>query len=341
MRSCNVGLPSAISHAPSAAERQATPVKDKMRASDVATIVLGVMSVLSPRVAGAAELTVLAGMGVVSGVRDVASAFELATGHKVIVSFQAGPSLMQKVTSNAPADLVTHYPEAIDDLIKEGKVVGRRVDFARAGVGVAVKAGAPKPDISTPEAFKHAMLVAKSIAYSRTGASGIIAAKLMERLGLSDQLKDKTKLVDGVPIAEVVARGEAEVGMQQINVILPVAGADYVGPLPGELQGYVDFAVGVLAASKERDAAQELVKFMSSPEAAPLIRKSGMDCRTTEESDEVAPLHVWMARTTSLTSEFHSGQANLPCFSTLSCISDKTKPKLSMISKDDEHRVVG
>jgi molybdate transport system substrate-binding protein len=248
-----------------------------MRASDVATIVLGVMSVLSPRVAGAAELTVLAGMGVVSGVRDVASAFELATGHKVIVSFQAGPSLMQKVTSNAPADLVTHYPEAIDDLIKEGKVVGRRVDFARAGVGVAVKAGAPKPDISTPEAFKHAMLVAKSIAYSRTGASGIIAAKLMERLGLSDQLKDKTKLVDGVPIAEVVARGEAEVGMQQINVILPVAGADYVGPLPGELQGYVDFAVGVLAVSKERDAAQELLKFMSSPEAAPLIRKSGME----------------------------------------------------------------
>jgi len=155
---------------------------------------------------------------------------------------------MQKVTSNAPADLVTHYPEAIDDLIKEGKVVGRRVDFARAGVGVAVKAGAPKPDISTPEAFKHAMLVAKSIAYSRTGASGIIAAKLMERLGLSEQLKDKTKLVDGVPVAEIVARGEAEIGIRQINVILPVAGADYVGPLPAELQGYVDFAVGVKGA---------------------------------------------------------------------------------------------
>jgi molybdate transport system substrate-binding protein len=119
------------------------------------------------------------------------------------------------------------------------------------------------------------MLAAKSIAYSRTGASGIIAAKLMERLGLAEQAK--TKLVDGVPVAEVVAKGEAEIGMQQINVILPVAGADYVGPLPVELQGYVDFAVGVLAISKERDAAQELVKFMSSPEAAPLIRKSGME----------------------------------------------------------------
>ena len=162
-----------------------------MRTSDVAAVALAVMSVLSPGAAGAAELTVLAGMGVVSGVRDVAFAFQRATGHKVIVSFEAGPSLMQKVTSNAPADLVTHYPEVIDDLIKQGRVVGSRVDFARAGVGVAVKAGAPKPDISTPEAFKRAMLAAKSIAYSRTGASGIIAAKLMERLGLAEQLKDQ------------------------------------------------------------------------------------------------------------------------------------------------------
>src|SRR6476660_3927486 len=177
------------------AGRRVTPVEDNMRTMDLAAITLGVISALSPGMAGAAEVTVLASMGVVSGVRDVASAFERATGHKVIVSFEAGPSLMQKVTSNAPADIVTHYPEIIDDLVKQGKVVGSRVDFARAGVGVAVKAGAPKPDISTPEAFKRAMLAAKSIAYARTGASGIIAAKLMDRLGLAEQLKDKTKLV--------------------------------------------------------------------------------------------------------------------------------------------------
>jgi molybdate transport system substrate-binding protein len=140
------------------------------------------------------EITVLAGMGVVSGVRDVVPAFERATGHKVIVNFEAGPSLMQKVNADAPADLVTHYPNVTDDLIKQGKVVGRRVDFARAGVGVVVKAGAPKPDIGSTEAFKHAMLAAKSIAYS-TGASGIIVAKLMEQLGIAEQLKDKIKLV--------------------------------------------------------------------------------------------------------------------------------------------------
>ena len=161
---------------------------------------------LSPGAAVAVEITVLAGMGVVSGVRDVAPAFEFASGHKVIVSFEAGPSLMHKVNASAPADLVAHYPEVIDDLIKQGKLMGSRVDFARAGVGVAVKAGARKPDIGTPEAFKRAMLAAKSIAYSRTGGSGIIAAKLMERLGIAEQLKDKTKLVDGLPVAEVDLR---------------------------------------------------------------------------------------------------------------------------------------
>jgi molybdate transport system substrate-binding protein len=132
-----------------------------LRTIAVAATVLGVLNVLSPGAAGAAEIIVLTGMGVVSGVRDVAPAFERATGHKVIVSFEAGPSLMQKVNAGAPADLVTHYPEVIDDLIKQGKVVDRRVDFARAGV--AVKAGAPKPDIGTPEAFKRVMLAAKSI----------------------------------------------------------------------------------------------------------------------------------------------------------------------------------
>jgi Bacterial extracellular solute-binding protein len=159
--------------------------------------------VLSAGAVGAVEIAVLAGMGArCRGVRDVAPAFERATGHRVIVSFEAGPSLMQKVNAGAPADLVTHYPEVTDDLIKQGKVVGSCVDFARAGVGIAVKAGARKPDIGTPEAFKRAMLAAKSIAYSRTGASGIIAAKLMERLGIAEQLKDKTKLVGHLPLGE-------------------------------------------------------------------------------------------------------------------------------------------
>jgi molybdate transport system substrate-binding protein len=185
---------------------------------------------------------------------------------------------MNKINSDAPLDIVTHYPDAVDDLAKKGKVLpGTRAVFARAGIGVAVKAGAPKPDIGSTEAFKRAMLAAKSVAYSRAGASGLYTAKLMERLGIADAMAPKTKLVDGVPVAEVVAKGEAEIGMQQINVILPVAGVDYVGPLPPELQDYVVFAAGVLAVSKELDAAKALVRFMSAPEAAPLISKSGME----------------------------------------------------------------
>ena len=111
-------------------------------------------------------------------------------------------------------------------------------------------------------------------------ASGVYVAKLMQRLGIADELKDKIKLVDGVPVAELVAKGEIEIGMQQINVILPVAGIDYVGPLPSELQGYVVFAAGILAVSKAPEAARAMAKFMAAPEAGPLIRKSGMEPAT-------------------------------------------------------------
>jgi molybdate transport system substrate-binding protein len=251
-----------------------------MGTASTATIsgIVAVIGMMSPGMVQTAELTVLASQGVVSAVRDLAPAFELASGHKVLVSFEVGPGLMNKVNSDAPADVVTHYPEVIEDLIKKGKVLtGTGVVIARAGIGVAVRTGAPKPDISSPDAFKRSMLAAKSIAYSRAGASGLYVAKLMERLGIADEMKARTKLVDGVPVAEVVAKGEAEIGMQQINVILPVAGIEYVGPLPPELQDYVVFSAGVLAVSKQPEAAIAMVKFMSAPEAAPLIRKSGME----------------------------------------------------------------
>ena len=238
---------------------------------------LGLLGVLGQGAAQAAEITVLAGMGVVSAVRDLAPAFEKATGHKVIVSFESAPDLARKVNTNAPADLVTAQPEAINDYIAKGKVVaGTRVDFAKAGVGVAVKAGAPKPDIGTTEAFKRAMLNAKSIGYSQ-GGSGLIAAKVMEKLGIAAQLKERTKFINGIPVAEAVAKGEVELGLQQINVILPVPGSDYIGPLPPELQDYVLFSAGVLVVSQHADVAKAFAKFASAPENAALIRKSSME----------------------------------------------------------------
>jgi molybdate transport system substrate-binding protein len=185
---------------------------------------------------------------------------------------------MRKIDANAPADLVTQTREVIDELIRKGKVAaGTKVVFARAGIGVAVKAGAPRPDIGSAEAFKRAMLAAKSVAYSKVGASGLYVAKLMDRLGIADEMRPKTKLVEGVPVAELVAKGEAEIGMQQINVILPVAGVEYVGPLPPELQDYVVFAAGLLTVAKEPEAAKAMMSFMSAPAAELLIRKSGME----------------------------------------------------------------
>jgi molybdate transport system substrate-binding protein len=235
---------------------------------------LTLLAFLGQGAAQAAEITVLGGMGVISGVRDLAAGFQSASGHKVNAVFEA--NVMAKVNAGAPADIVALNPPVIDDLIKSGKVVGTRVDFARAGIGVAVKAGAPKLDLGTVEAFKRAMLNAKSIGYSTAG-SGLMVAKIMQDLGLTEQLKARTKFLDGFPAAEAVARGEVEIALQQINVILPVAGAELGGVLPAELQQYNAFAAGVLAVSKEKEVATAMVKFMGAPENAALVRKSGME----------------------------------------------------------------
>jgi molybdate transport system substrate-binding protein len=227
-----------------------------------------------PGAAQAAEITVLGGMGVISGIRDLAAGFQSATGHKVNAVFDANP--LAKVNAGAPADIVALNPPVIDDLIKSGKVVGDRVDFARAGIGVAVKAGAGKLDLSSVDAFKRAMLNAKSIGYSTAG-SGLMVAKIIKDLGLTDELKARTKFLDGFPAAEAVARGEVEIALQQINVILPVAGAELGGVLPPELQQYNAFAAGVLAVSKEKEVATAMVKFMGARENEALVRKSGME----------------------------------------------------------------
>jgi molybdate transport system substrate-binding protein len=247
-------------------------------AAKLAISVVAAVLMMSPATTQAAEIVVLTNQGVVSAVRELAPAFTRASGNKVVVSYEVGPAFMAKINSDVPADVVTQARDGMDALVKRGKVVpGTRADFARAGIGVAVKAGAPKPDIATADAFKRSMLAAKSIAYSRAGASGIYMAKLMERLGIADEMKGKTKLVEGVPVAEVVAKGEAEIGLQQINVILPIAGIDYVGPLPSDLQDYVVFAVGLLAVSKQPEVATAMIRFMAEPAAAPLIRKGNME----------------------------------------------------------------
>jgi molybdate transport system substrate-binding protein len=225
----------------------------------------------------AAEITIFTSMGSISGVRDLAAAFERASGHKVVVAARIGPALPKALNSNEPGDIVANFTPAFAGLVKRDKVVaGTPVEFARAGVGVAVKKGAPKPDIGTPDAFKRAMLAAKSIGYSKSG-SGLIAERALAKLGIADQVKPKVRYLMGTPVAVYVAKGEVEIGMQQTNAIIPVAGVDYVGPLPGDLQEFLYFSVGLLKISRQPAAASAFMKFMASPEATQHLRKSGME----------------------------------------------------------------
>ena len=225
----------------------------------------------------AAEITIFTSMGSLSGVTDLAAAYEKASGHKVTVAARIGPALPKALNANEPGDIVANFTNAFDALVEQRKVVsGSVVQFARAGVGVAIKKGAPKPDIGSVESFKQTMLNAKSIGYSKTG-SGLIAERGLKQLGIFDSVKDKVRYLEGTPVAVFVAKGDVEIGMQQSNAIVPVAGAEYAGPLPGDLQEYLYFSVGLLTISKQPDAARAFIKFMASPDAAVHLRKSAME----------------------------------------------------------------
>jgi molybdate transport system substrate-binding protein len=237
-------------------------------------IILGSLGAWPPGAARAAELTVLTNQGATPGVHELAAAFERTSGHKVTVIQETVPATEQRLKSNGPADLITSNPEQINGLIKNGHVVAASVTpFVLASLGVSVRAGAPKPDISTVEAYKAALLAAKSIGYSR-GCSGTNVAEGIEKLGLTAQLKSKTVYTDNGPVVEALARGEFELGLQQTNIMVGAPGTDYVGVPPGFLNKPCPSSVALMTGSKEPDAARALIRFMISPEAAPLLRKT-------------------------------------------------------------------
>src|SRR5262249_10508907 len=192
--------------------------------------------------------------------------------------FERGPALNEKITSGAPGDLLSMLVSEFDGYLKSGKVVaGSVVEYGRVFNGVAVRAGAPKPDISTPEAFKRAMLDAGSIGHTMAG-TGPYNTRLFKRLGIYDQIKDKIKIVPpGTLVAAAVARGDVDIGIQQANVIQPFPGTEYLGPLPPELTEYGHAGVGLLAVSQQREAATAFIMFMTDPASAALLRKGSME----------------------------------------------------------------
>jgi len=224
--------------------------------------------------AGAADLVVITNQGTTPEVRELATAFMHATNHKVTVIQESAPELDKRLASGAPADLIATNPPQIADLIKKSQLKADTVTpFAMAGLGVSVRAGAPKPDIGTVEAYKAALLAAKSIGYSH-GCSGTHAADGIAKLGLTEQLKSKTVYSDGAPVVEFLAKGDFELGIQQTNIMVGAPGTDYVGPPPGFLNMPCPSSVSLMAGTKAPEAAHEMLRFMVSPEAAPLLRKA-------------------------------------------------------------------
>lgn len=203
--------------------------------------------------------------------------FERVSGHRVNTTWISTQEIVSRVKSGEPVDLVVMAASAVEELIAAGKLAkGSRANIASSWVAMAVRTGAAKPDIRTTDAFKRAMLYAKSIAYS-TGPSGVYLISLFERLGMSAALAGKGIQVKGEPVGTVVARGDAEVGFQQMSELMPIAGIDIVGPLPPEIQQITAFATGVHANTRVLDAATALSRFFRAPAAHPIIRAKGMD----------------------------------------------------------------
>jgi molybdate transport system substrate-binding protein len=248
-------------------------------------IVLGFAVVLavtaSSRGAAAIEIKVLSAGAFKQVLLALVPGFENQTGHTVRVENDTVGALSKRIAAGEPFDLAVLTPAALDGLAQAGKVVtGSRTDLARVGVGVVVKEGAPKPDIGSTQAFKQALLAARSIAYidpAAGGSSGIYVAGLLDRLGIGAEVKRKAVLIPGGAVAEHVARGEAELGIHQISEILPVKGVTLVGPLPVEIQNYTIYAAGLGANASAREPAKELLKTLTSPSAAGVLRAKGMD----------------------------------------------------------------
>ena len=210
------------------------------------------------------------------GVLDaVAPAYARANGLAVVRVYDSSVALMKRIADGESADAAVFTAAAIDDLIAQGKIA-ERTDLSKSFVGIAVKAGAAKPDIGTPAKFKQVMLAAKSIGRSETGASGLYFGKLIERLGLAEALRPKIKVRDGI-VGELAASGEVEIAVQQISELMQADGVDIVGPLPDELQSITVFSAGVFTDSTQPAAAKAFVAHLASSAVAPVIRQKGME----------------------------------------------------------------
>lgn len=233
--------------------------------------------------ARATEIHVMISGGMSAAYKELVPQFEHATGHTVITAY--GPSM--GTTDNAipvrlgrgePADVLIMVGDALTTMITQGKAVGAtRVDLVRSPIGMVVRAGAPKPDISTQEALKKTLLAAKSVTYSDSASGVYVGTELFAKLGIAEAMNGKAKMIPAEPVALGVARGDSELGFQQISELLPIPGVELVGPLPEPVQKITVFSAAVAAGATEAEAGMALIAFLASPAAAPTLRKSGLE----------------------------------------------------------------
>ena len=221
------------------------------------------------------EIRVFSTIGMRTVLEELAPGFELAHGCTVARVYDSSVAAMKRIAAGETGDAAVFTAAAIDDLIAQGRMLAR-TDLTRSFVGVAVRRGAARPDISTPDKFKSALLAAKSVAHSKTGASGLYFVSLTERLGIADAIKAKAVVIDGI-VGTLAARGEAEIAVQQVSELMQAEGVDIVGRLPDELQSVTVFSAGVFTASTQARLANAFVTDLASPKHAALIRRNGME----------------------------------------------------------------
>ena len=243
---------------------------------------LALVLLLWPLPAAAEELRVMTSGTFTAALLELAPGFERASGHRVVaatttmgVGTQSIPSRLQR---REPADVVIVDDEALMQMITDGTVIaGTRMPLAQSGIGMAVRAGAPRPDISTVDALRRTLLAAQSIAYSSSVSGRYLTTDLFQRLGIAGQMAAKSRRIEGERVGAVVARGEAELGFQQTSELLPVPGIDYIGALPPEVQRVSVFSAGVAAHSRNRAAAEALIRFLASADAAAAVARTGLE----------------------------------------------------------------
>jgi molybdate transport system substrate-binding protein len=226
----------------------------------------------------AAPLKVLSGNGPRAAVRELCRRFGDAHGIAVDLAFDVNPEVIRRGEAGEPFDVAVGNPPTIEQLIKSGKVAaGSLTDFGRAGLGVAVRSGAPKPDMSSVAAFTRALLACEAVAFPREGASGRYFVGVVERLGIAHEMRDRLKPMAAEDCVEVVARGEAEMVVVVATRIVDVTGVDYGGPIPDTLQTMIGFAAGLGASARDPEMARALIRFLAAPEAKETLRAKGVE----------------------------------------------------------------